>query len=121
MKYFELFAIFTIFFFVSISFHYSMPPSPSPTQPSTQAQAHRKKAQDAHEAIRPTSVDHIPDELAPHLSEDQLALYRLIWQRFVASQMSQALINQVSVTIAAGAYQFAASGSTIKFPGFMAL
>jgi DNA topoisomerase-1 len=81
----------------------------------------RKKAQDAHEAIRPTSVSFIPDKVAPHLSKDQLALYRLIWQRFVASQMSQALINQVSVKIAAGPYQFAASGSTVKFPGFMAL
>ena len=81
----------------------------------------RKKAQDAHEAIRPTSVAHIPEKVAPHLSKDQLALYRLIWQRFVASQMAQALINQVSVKIAAGPYQFAASGSTVKFPGFMAL
>ena len=81
----------------------------------------RKKVQDAHEAIRPTAVSHIPEKVAPHLSKDQLALYRLIWQRFVASQMSQALINQVSVTIAAGPYQFAASGSTVKFPGFMAL
>ena len=81
----------------------------------------RKKVQDAHEAIRPTSVDHIPDELSAYLSKDQLALYRLIWQRFVASQMKEALIDQVSVTIAAGAYQFAATGSTVKFPGFMAL
>ena len=81
----------------------------------------RKKAQDAHEAIRPTSVSNTPDEIAPYLSKDQLALYRLIWQRFVASQMKQALINQVSVTIEAGLYQFAASGSTVKFPGFMAL
>ena len=81
----------------------------------------RKKAQDAHEAIRPTSVSNTPDEIAPYLSKDQLALYRLIWQRFVASQMKQALINQVSVTIEAGSYQFAASGSTVKFPGFMAL
>ncbi len=81
----------------------------------------RKKVQDAHEAIRPTAVSHIPEKVAPHLSKDQLALYRLIWQRFVASQMSQALINQVSVTIAADPYQFAASGSTVKFPGFMAL
>ena len=80
-----------------------------------------KKAQDAHEAIRPTSVDHIPDELAAYLSKDQLALYRLIWQRFVASQMKQALIDQVSVMIAAGPYQFAVTGSTVKFPGFMAL
>ena len=81
----------------------------------------RKKAQDAHEAIRPTSVAHTPDKMAPYLSEDQLALYRLIWQRFVASQMAQAQINQVSVTIEAGAYQFAASGSSVKFPGFMAV
>ena len=81
----------------------------------------RKKAQDAHEAIRPTSVSHTPEKMAPYLTEDQLGLYRLIWQRFVASQMAQAQINQISVTIEAGAYQFAASGSTVKFPGFMAL
>jgi len=81
----------------------------------------RKKAQDAHEAIRPTSIFHTPEEMASHLSKDQLALYRLIWQRFVASQMAQAQINQISVTIEAGSYQFAASGSTVKFPGFMAL
>ena len=81
----------------------------------------RKKAQDAHEAIRPTSISKTPEEMAPYLSNDQLSLYRLIWQRFVASQMQQALINQVSVTIEAGPYQFAASGSTVKFPGFMAL
>jgi len=81
----------------------------------------RKKAQDAHEAIRPTSVFNDPEDVAPYLSKDQLSLYRLIWQRFVASQMKQALINQVSVAIDAGPYQFAASGSSVKFPGFMAL
>ena len=81
----------------------------------------RKKAQDAHEAIRPTSVYNTPEKLAPFLSTDQLALYRLIWQRFVASQMTPALIDQNSVTIRAGRFDFAASGSTIKFPGFMAL
>ena len=81
----------------------------------------RQKAQDAHEAIRPTAVTNTPEKMASYLSKDQLALYRLIWQRFVASQMKQALINQVSVTIAAGPYSFSASGSTIKFPGFMAL
>ena len=81
----------------------------------------RKKAQDAHEAIRPTSVTRTPEELSPYLSKDQLALYRLIWQRFVASQMKQALIDQISVTIAAGSYQFAVTGSTVKFPGFMTL
>ena len=79
----------------------------------------RKKVQDAHEAIRPTSVYHTPDEVAPYLSNDQLRLYRMIWQRFVASQMKEALINQNSVAIKAGVYIFNASGSSVKFPGFM--
>jgi DNA topoisomerase-1 len=81
----------------------------------------KKKAQDAHEAIRPTSVFNTPDKIKPYLSPDQLALYRLIWQRFIASQMTQALINQISVSIVAGVYLFTSSGSSVKFPGFMAL
>lgn len=81
----------------------------------------KNKAQDAHEAIRPTVVANTPEKLARHLNDDQLALYRLIWQRFVASQMAQAEIDQNSVTIVAGDYFFGASGSTIRFPGFMAL
>ncbi|MBW2642921.1 MAG: type I DNA topoisomerase [Deltaproteobacteria bacterium] len=81
----------------------------------------RKKAQDAHEAIRPTSVFNTPEKVAPYLSKDQLALYRIIWQRFVASQMKQALINKVTVSVVAGSYLFTASGSSVKFPGFMAL
>jgi len=81
----------------------------------------RKKAQDAHEAIRPTAVHNTPDKIKPHLTKDQLALYTLIWKRFVASQMQPAQINQNSITITAGDYTLAASGSTIKFPGFMAL
>jgi DNA topoisomerase-1 len=81
----------------------------------------RKKAQDAHEAIRPTSVYNTPEKVARFLSQDQLALYKLIWQRFVASQMTQALINQVTVSIHAADYIFTASGSTVKFPGFMKL
>jgi DNA topoisomerase-1 len=81
----------------------------------------QKKVQDAHEAIRPTSVYNTPEKIASYLSEQQLALYRLIWQRFVASQMAQALVDQVSVSITAGAYIFAAGGSTVKFPGFMKL
>ncbi len=79
----------------------------------------KNKAQDAHEAIRPTSVYNTPEKLAPHLSKDQLALYTLIWKRFMASQMAQALIDQKSVAIRAGAYTFNVSGSTVKFPGFM--
>ena len=81
----------------------------------------RKKAQDAHEAIRPTSVHNTPEKIKPHLTKDQLALYTLIWKRFIASQMQPALINQNSIAIKAGNYQFSASGSTIKFPGFMTL
>ena len=81
----------------------------------------KKNVQDAHEAIRPTSVFNTPENVKPHLSAEQYALYQLIWQRFVASQMAQALINQLSLSIKAGAYIFTASGSTVKFPGFMAL
>ncbi len=81
----------------------------------------RKKAQDAHEAIRPTSAFNTPEKIAPFLSKDQLALYSLIWKRFVASQMQQALIDTMTVSITAAAYLFNASGSSIKFPGFMAL
>ncbi len=80
-----------------------------------------KKVQDAHEAIRPTSVANTPEAMAPFLSGDQLALYTLIWQRFVACQMATALVDQTSVAVEAGPYQFAASGSTIKFPGYLAL
>jgi DNA topoisomerase I len=81
----------------------------------------KKKVQDAHEAIRPTSVYHVPDKVASFLNKDQLALYKLIWQRFIASQMKPALIDQVSVAVNAAGYTFNASGSTVKFPGFMAV
>ena len=81
----------------------------------------KKKAQDAHEAIRPTSVYNTPEKVAAFLSPDQLRLYRLIWQRFVASQMQQALINNMTISITAGPYLFNATGSAVKFPGFMAL
>ncbi len=81
----------------------------------------RKKAQDAHEAIRPTSVGNTPEKIKSYLTKDQFALYTLVWKRFVASQMQTALINQNSITIQAGDYQFSASGSTIKFHGFMRL
>jgi len=81
----------------------------------------RKKVQDAHESIRPTSVDNTPEKIKSYLSKDQSALYRLIWERFVASQMKQALIDQSSIAIKAGPFLFNASGSTVKFLGFMAL
>jgi DNA topoisomerase-1 len=83
--------------------------------------SNKKKVQDAHEAIRPTSVLHSPEKIRPYLSKEQFLLYQLIWNRFVACQMKEALINQMTVSIKAGAYQFTTSGSTVKFPGFMAL
>jgi len=81
----------------------------------------KKRAQDAHEAIRPTSVFRKPKEIARFLSKDQLSLYELIWKRFMACQMKSALLDQTSVTISAGPYIFQASGSVMRFPGFMVL
>jgi DNA topoisomerase-1 len=79
-----------------------------------------KDAQDAHEAIRPTDVTNNPDDVAPYLSADQAKLYRLIWQRFVASQMASAVFDVVTVDIAAGdGYNFRATGSTVRFQGFL--
>jgi len=77
------------------------------------------RVQDAHEAIRPTYVSKDPDSLKSFLSNDQFKLYRLIWERFVASQMSPAVIDTTSVDIKAGIYTFRATGSIIKFPGHM--
>jgi len=79
----------------------------------------RKDAQDAHEAIRPTSVARRPEEIRKFLSGDEFKLYKLIWQRFVASQMQAALLDQTVVEIAAGPYLFRTSGSVMKFDGFL--
>ncbi|NOX32601.1 MAG: type I DNA topoisomerase [Deltaproteobacteria bacterium] len=82
----------------------------------------KNKAQDAHEAIRPTSVFNTPEKLKNFLSPDQFRLYDLIWKRFVASQMTQAIIDQKTILIqATQKYLFSVSGSTIKFPGYMNL
>ena len=81
--------------------------------------APRKGAQQAHEAIRPTSVFREPEGIRTFLSKDQYRLYKLIWERFIASQMKEALIEMVQVDIGADGYLFKASGSNIKFPGFM--
>jgi DNA topoisomerase-1 len=80
-------------------------------------------AQEAHEAIRPTKAARLPDEVAPHLTADQAKLYRLVWQRAVASQMAEALLDQVSVDVEAVAgnaprYLLRATGQTVKFDGF---
>ncbi|MFZ5766602.1 MAG: type I DNA topoisomerase [Thermodesulfobacteriota bacterium] len=81
----------------------------------------KKSAQDAHEAIRPTDVGKTPESLAPYLEKDMLALYSLIWKRFVASQMAPALYDQTAVTIAAGRCGLKATGSIVRFLGFMTL
>ncbi len=82
----------------------------------------KNNAQDAHEAIRPTSVFNHPEKIKNFLTPDQFRLYDLIWKRFVASQMAQALIDQKTIMIqATDKYLFSVSGSTIKFPGFMML
>jgi DNA topoisomerase I len=79
----------------------------------------KKGAQDAHEAIRPTSAARTPDSLAQYLGDDEAKLYRLIWQRFVASQMIPAVFDQTTIEIAAGEYGFRATGSVLKFDGFL--
>jgi len=79
----------------------------------------KKDAQDAHEAIRPTDVKHTPDSLAKYLNKEELKLYRLIWQRFVASQMMPALFDQTTIDIQAGRFLFRATGSVQKFDGFL--
>jgi DNA topoisomerase I len=84
----------------------------------------KKDAQDAHEAIRPTAMEHAPDDVAKYLAEDELKLYRLIWNRFVASQMTPAVFDRTSIDIGAGGkdaseYLFRATGSVLKFGGFL--
>jgi DNA topoisomerase-1 len=84
----------------------------------------KKDAQDAHEAIRPTSVLHTPELVQQYLAEDEMKLYRLIWMRFVASQMMPAVFDQTTIEVAANGkdkreYLFRATGSVPKFDGFL--
>jgi len=79
----------------------------------------KKDAQDAHEAIRPTEIARTPDSLAQYLKPEELKLYRLIWQRFVASQMMPAVFDQTTIDIEAGRFIFRATGSVQKFDGFL--
>lgn len=81
----------------------------------------KKNAQDAHEAIRPTSVMRTPAEMQKYLTNDQLKLYTLIWNRVVASQMTDAVYDVTTLTIDATDYQLRATGSVLKFPGFLQL
>ncbi len=92
-----------------------------PAKPQTY-KTKSKNAQEAHEAIRPTSALRTPESMKSYLSTDQLKLYRLIWQRTVASQMIHALMNTVAVDLACGpGNTFRATGSTVVHPGFMAV
>ncbi len=81
-----------------------------------------KNAQEAHEAVRPTSIAHTPEKIKRYLSTDQFRLYQLIWKRTVASQMTQAIFDATSVDISASErYNFRAAGQVIRFAGFMTL
>lgn len=86
----------------------------------------KKDAQDAHEAIRPTAAMRTPESVAPYLQEDELKMYRLIWMRFVASQMTSAVFDQTTIDVSAkgkskAEYMFRATGSVPKFDGFLAV
>ncbi len=81
----------------------------------------KKGAQDAHEAIRPTSLKHTPERVKTYLDRDHFRLYELIWNRFVASQMTSARYKQKSIHITAGDYLLRVSGSTLVFDGFLLL
>ncbi|MGI6357528.1 MAG: type I DNA topoisomerase [Bacillota bacterium] len=79
----------------------------------------RRGSQDAHEAIRPSYPERTPDSLKEFLGRDELRLYRLIWERFIASQMATAVYDTISADIVAGEYLFRAKGSQLKFPGWL--
>ena len=79
----------------------------------------RKNAQEAHEAVRPSYIDIVPEDIEGYLSPDQFKLYRLIWRRFMASQMKPAIFDVTSVDITAGEFGLRASGSIVKFQGFL--
>ena len=78
----------------------------------------KKNAQDAHEAIRPTYPDITPDSIRASLTADQYKIYKLIWERFTASQMTDALLDTVTAELEAGGYKFRSSGTTVRFAGF---
>jgi DNA topoisomerase-1 len=81
----------------------------------------KKGAQDAHEAIRPTTVGRTPESVRGFLGPDEFELYKLIWQRFVASQMNPAIFELTTIDITVGDYVFRATGSVLKFKGFLAV
>ncbi|MFQ5441911.1 MAG: type I DNA topoisomerase [Thermodesulfobacteriota bacterium] len=96
-------------------------PAYLPEKPVVYKPKKKKKVQDAHEAIRPTYTKYTPETVKKDLTRDQLRLYTLIWNRFVACQMAPALMDQTRAEISAKDCIFTASGSVMKFPGFMAV
>jgi DNA topoisomerase-1 len=94
-------------------------PNALPDRPRTYRSG--KQAQEAHEAIRPTSLEHTPDRVQASLGRDELKLYTLIWNRFVASQMESAVFDTTRADIEAGPYTFRATGSVLKSPGWLAV
>jgi len=90
-----------------------------PKDPRSYEKKNKKNVQDAHEAIRPTSLIHPPDQVKEFLEKDQLRLYQLIWQRFVACQMESADVESTNVSVKAGDNILKASGSVITFEGFL--
>lgn len=85
------------------------------------AYKNKRKTQDAHEAIRPTSFDLPPDVVKPYLKEEEYNLYRLIWNRFIATQMSPALVEETEFQVEASRYLFVAKGEVLEFDGYLAL
>ena len=81
----------------------------------------KKNVQDAHEAIRPTSMEYTPDHVKEFLTPDQFKLYDLIWKRFLASQMESAILENTSIEIESGRFLFKATGTAVKFDGFLKL
>ena len=89
-----------------------------PAKPRIYKTKKSKKVQDAHEAVRPTSMQYSPQETQQFLNKDQQRLYKLIWNRFLASQMASAIFDQTQVEIEAGIYLWRVTGSVLVFPGF---
>ena len=89
--------------------------------PKARVFKNKSQAQDAHEAIRPTSPDLPPERVKPFLKKDEYELYRLIWNRFLASQMAAAAVEATEFLIEAGRFEFKAKGQVLKFPGFLKL
>ena len=81
----------------------------------------RAGAQDAHEALRPSDLHFVPEQIKKYLTADQFKLYRLIWNRFLASQMANAKLDTLTIELSAGGYPFRASGYTVRFPGYSAV